>query len=401
MNTVRPQPKVRRRVKIFLALLLLVSAAGAVYGVKQRKQAGENAPLVTVETVKKGDIEEVVTAQGKLEPKEYVDVGVQVSGQIRKIYVDIGDVVKEGALIADMDPRVYEAKVEADEARIRTLKAQRDQQEAQVALARQQFDRTKKLLDSRAVSEDAFDNAETVLKVAQAQMSALDAQIEEVNSALEGGKTNLSYTKIYAPMSGTVVLADAKEGQTLNASQSAPRIVQLANLDTMTVRAQVAEADVMRIAPGSSVYFTTLGAQGRRWTGTVRQVLPTPDVINEVVLYNVLVDVDNKDRSLMTGMSTQMFFVMGSAKNVPLVPVAALGRRAPREDSDRGVAYHVKVVSNGVAAEKIVRVGLMNRAVAEVREGLKAGDRIEVSLPAAGGGGAPRTPRGLRGMPRL
>src|SRR5690606_5486139 len=108
-------------------------------------------------------------------------------------------------------------------------------------------------------------------------------------------KANLNYTSIYAPMSGTVVRQDAREGQTVNANQQAPIILQIANLETMTVRAQVAEADVTRLAAGMDVYFTTLGAQGRRWYGTVRQVLPAPEIVNEVVLYNVLVDVDNSD----------------------------------------------------------------------------------------------------------
>lgn len=398
------KPSVRRPVKVFALLVLLLALSFGGYKYYSDRAGDKAQGRITVETVRKGDIEEVVTAQGKLEPKEYVDVGVQVSGQIKKIYPSLGDTVKAGDLIAEIDPRVYEAKVEADNAHIKTLEAQLAQQQAQVRLAQQQFDRIKKLLDSRAVSEEAFDSADTALKVAKAQKDALDAQIEEQKSNLAGDKANLSYTKIYAPINGTVVIADTKVGQTLNATQSAPRVVQLANLDTMTVRAQVAEADVMRIKPGGSVYFTTLGAQDRKWTGTVRQVLPTPEVINEVVLYNVLVDVDNKDRQLMTGMSTQMFFVMGRATGVPLVPVAALRKHLAKQDDASGAAYVVHMAKGtGKGAPKTIRVGLMNRSVAEVKEGLQEGDRVSIEIPESSPAGADssRGGRMLRGMPRL
>lgn len=404
MTMIRPQKSSVRPVKIFALLVLLLALGFGGYRYYTGRAESKAQARITVETVKKGDIEEVVTAQGKLEPKEYVDVGVQVSGQIKKIYPALGDTVKAGDLIAEIDPRVYEAKVEADNAHIKTLEAQLAQQQAQVRLAQQQFDRVKKLVDTHAVSEDAFDSAETALKVAKAQKDALDAQIEEQKSNLEGDKANLSYTKIYAPMDGTVVIADAKTGQTLNATQATPRVVQLANLDTMTVRAQVAEADVMRVKTGGSVYFTTLGAQDRKWTGKVRQVLPTPEVINEVVLYNVLVDVDNKDRQLMTGMSTQMFFVMGRATGVPLVPVAALGRHLAKQDDVNGAAYVVHLAAGGGRGEqKIIRIGLMNRSVAEVKEGLEEGDRVSIEVPESSPTGAdsPRGGRALRGMPRL
>lgn len=369
-----------RRVKIIITLAVICGLAYGGWHIWQKRAEKESAAKrVTVVTVEKGDIEEVVTAQGKLEPKEYVDVGVQVSGQIKKLYVDVGHIVKKGDLIADIDPKVYQSKVEADEARIKTLEAQLAQQEAQLLLAGQQFERTKKLLETNAVSREAYDSADAQLKIAKAQKEALEAQLQEARSTLAGDQANLGYTKIYAPMDGTVVLADTKEGQTLNATQSAPRVVQLANLDTMTVRAQVAEADIMRVKEGGEVYFTTLGASGRKWNGIVRQILPSPNVVNEVVLYSVLVDADNKDRQLMSGMSTQMFFVMGRANNVPLVPVAALGKRVSKEDKGAALAYRVRM--EGKDNEKIIHVGLMSRTMAEVKEGLAEGDKVKVEVP--------------------
>ncbi len=389
--------KSRKGVKIFITLALICALSfGGWQAWQKRAEKNSAEKRVSVVTIARGDIEEVVTAQGKLEPKQYVDVGVQVSGQIKKIYVELGQVIKKGDMIAEIDPQVYQSKVEADEARNKTLEAQIAQQEAQLALTSQQFDRTKKLLESNAVSHDAFESADAQLKIAKAQKDALEAQLQEARSTLDGDRANLGYTKIYAPMDGTVVLADTKEGQTLNASQSAPRVVQLAELDIMTVRAQVAEADIMRIHEGGEVYFTTLGSQGRKWAGKVRQVLPTPDTVNEVVLYNVLLDADNKDRQLMTGMSTQMFFVMGRASNVPLVPVAALGKRVSREDKDKSLAYRVRVSGGGQQDEKIIHVGLMDRTMAEVKAGLSEGDKVTIESaepdPLAG------VPKRMRGM---
>lgn len=282
--------------------------------------------MVVVET---GSLEDVVTAQGKLEPKQYVDMGAQISGQLKKIHVRIGQTVKAGDLLAEIDSRVYESRVRANRARLKTLQAQRAQQEAQGVLAKQMHERNRTLIKSKAISIETLQISEATLSAAVAQLAAIDAQIEEAQSTLDGDLANLSYTRIFAPIAGTVVSQLAREGQTLNANQMAPIILQIANLDVMTVRAQVAEADVMRLNTGTPVYFTTLGSQSRRWQADVRQILPSPEIITDVVLYNALVDVDNTDRQLMTGMSTQMFFVLAKAEAVPVVAVTALGQRLP------------------------------------------------------------------------
>lgn len=390
----------RRRLWPALALAAAVAAAGSWYVMADEASQSSTGPKSTPVAVTRGDIEEIITAQGKLEPKQYVDVGSQVSGQLQKVHVEIGDEVKSSDLIAEIDPRIYQARVAADQSKIKTLEAQSRQQQAQVEQARNTLRRNEDLKKSSAISEQVYEDATTAVKIAEAQLLSVEAQIEEAQSALSGDQVNLTYTSIYAPIAGTVVLQDIREGQTLNASQSAPRIVQLADLDTMTVRAQVAEADIMRLKAGMEAYFKTLGSGDRRWTGTIRQVLPSPEVVNDVVLYNVLIDVANKDRQLMTGMSTQIFFVLGNAHDVPLVPTAALIRRAPGKDTAAGEAYQVRVREGGQApVEKVVLVGLMDRTQAEVRSGLEVGD--EVLVPqlrtetgnAAGRGGRARTPR--------
>lgn len=196
-------------------------------------------------------------------------------------------------------------------------------------------------------------------------------------------------------------MQDIKEGQTINASQTAPVIVQVANLGVMTVRAQVAEADVMRLKTGMDVYFTTLGSQGRKWQGQVRQSsLPSPETINDVVLYNVLIDVENNDGQLMTGMTTQNFFVIGSVENVPVIPMAALGKRTPKNDDETGTAYEVALVNGDKATPVIVHLGMMDCKLAEIKSGLKLGDKVASPLAKSEKSDSP-SGGGFRLGPRL
>lgn len=385
----------------WLAVVVLIGIAGVYRW--HKSSAPENQDTQQFLDVFVGDIEENVTAQGKLEPKEYVDVGAQVTGQLQKLYVDIGDNVSAGQLLVEIDPRVYAARVQADEANIKNLQAQLAGQQAQVVFARQQFERYRELTKSKGVSEQEFQNSEFNFKKAVATAESIQAQIEQVQSTLSGDRANLGFTKIYAPMDGTVVTRTARLGQTLNANQTTPMIMQLAKLDAMTVRAQVAEADVMRLRPNLSVYFTTLGAGERRWQGTIRQILPSPEVVNNVVLYNVLVDVDNRDRQLMSGMSTQMFFVLSSASQVPLLPIAALGPRVPEADNEKGRAYRVKQLDGDTVQERIVHVGALNRRLAQVLDGVEVGAKLQPLLKVEDRSNGKKKDKGYptAGVPRL
>lgn len=281
------------------------------------------------------------------------------------------------------------------------LRAQKTEQQSLVKQAQQKLARNKNLIDTNAISQEVYQDSQTDLEVAKAKLTSLEAQIEKAQSTLEGNQTNLSYTKIYAPMNGTVVSQSVKEGQTINANQTAPVIVQIANLSVMTAKAQVAEADVSKLSGGMAVYFTTLGSKDRKWEGTVRQILPTPETINDVVLYNVLVDADNADGRLMTDMTTQMFFVLGKAENVLLVAVSALQKRVPELDSKEGQAYEVRVLGkDGPEARKVI-VGLADRNKAQVVSGLNINDTVisaeQTSAPATSNKRMPR----MSGMGRL
>ncbi len=369
----------RQNIKyLFFGVLVLLGLAYWIWG----GNGDETAAAYEFSPVAVGDIEEAVTAQGKLEPKEFVDVGAQVSGQLKKLHVEIGDNVEKGALIAEIDPQIYTAQVEAETARLKTLNAQLAEQLAQVAFTESVYIRNQTLMKADAVSKETLESSMKEFKAAQARANSFRAQIEEAESQLEEAKANLGYTKIYAPISGTVVSQTSKEGQTLNANQTAPVIAQIADLDLMTVRAQVAEADVSRLQTDMDVYFTTLGSE-RKWHGKVRQILPSPDAtVLDVVLYNALVDVENKDRSLLTGMSTQMFFVLGNAEKTLLIPARALGKKIPEEKDVEGEAYEVLVKRNGTLETRTIHVGLLNRRTAQVLNGLKEGEQVAIPTAA-------------------
>ncbi|MGH8475944.1 MAG: efflux RND transporter periplasmic adaptor subunit [Methylococcales bacterium] len=381
-------------------MILLLTGIAAGYWLSG-PIAREKTPDYDTVTVVLGDIEESITAQGKLEPKEFVDIGSQVTGQLQKIHVEIGDNVRRGQLLVEIDPRIYAARVQEDQARIKSLQAQLLEQEAQIFLKTQQLKRNRRLMEQRAVSQDALQTSEADLNVAEARAASIRAQMDEAQSTLAGDRTNLGYTRIYASMDGTVVQQSAREGQTLNANQQTPMLMQLAKLDVMTVRAQVAEADISNIQLEMPVYFTTLGQDERRWTGLVRQILPSPQEINNVVLYNVLVDVDNPDRHLMSGMSAQMFFVLGKASRVPLIPVAALRKRVPDADNDLGKAYRARTVAAGKIEEKTVYIGLKTRRLAEVRSGLVPGDPVITIAARPAGNSSPSSDSFHASYPRL
>ncbi|HEY7557765.1 MAG TPA: efflux RND transporter periplasmic adaptor subunit [Candidatus Binatia bacterium] len=389
---------------VLVALVTVIAGGWYWYGIASQEPQDTNLPI----TVIRGNIEEVVTSQGKLEAKQYVDVGTQVSGQLKAIHVDIGDTVTKGQLLAEIDPRVYQAQVEAGEARLNSLRAQLNQQKAEAILAEQNLKRNQNLIAVNAVSQQALQETESQAAVAKAQVDSIIAQVQETESNLKASRTNLSYTKIYAPMAGTVTTLPTKEGQTLNANQTAPVVLQVANLDVMTVRAQVAEADVSRIKESMPAYFTTLGNNERRWPGKVRQVLPTPQIVNDVVLYDVLIDVKNEAHKLMTGMTTQVFFIFGKAENALVIPAEVLTRRAAPDDNEKGRAYRVAVITETGREQRVIHVGLQTRTQAEVVDGLKEGEKIAVNRPAGttnrtasqannqqrGAGNAPRFNRG-------
>jgi macrolide-specific efflux system membrane fusion protein len=379
----------------WLAALALGAAGVAGWHFAAGGDAPAQLPTATAEIA---TIEDIVTATGTVQPLEYVDVGTQVTGQLSRLHVAVGDVVKKGQLVAEIDPTVFEAKVATARAQLQNLHAQLREREAQAQLADLLRDRNRKLRRADAVSEEVQQQTDAAAVQAHAQVDAIRAQIQQAQSSLSGDEANLRYTHIYAPMAGTVVLLNARQGQTLVSSQQAPVILRIADLSTMTIWAQVSEADVPRVAVGMPVYFNTLGLPDRRWQGQVRQVMPTPETVNNVVLYNVLFDVANPDGALKPQMSTQVFFRVASAENALAIPVGALQSAAkPLKAKGKGAhdkgavkeahpdkAFLVRVVNDaGQVEERTVTVGLQTRMQAQVTSGLKAGEEVVLAAGAA------------------
>ncbi len=369
-------------------------AGGGYYAWRTWFAADDPAKSILTAAVTRGDIEDTITATGTLQPKDYVDVGTQVSGQLKKLRVEIGTMVQKGQLLAEIDPSVYQSKVDADRAQLLNQQAQIADRQAQLQLAKLQFVRQQNMARDNATTTEALQSAEATQQSALAQLNAIKAQRQQTESTLRGDEANLGYTKIYAPMAGTVVSQAAKQGQTLNANQQAPIIMRIADLSTMTVQAQVSEADVPKLRVGMDVYFTTLGGDNRRFYGKLRQIPPTPTVVNNVVLYDALFDVPNPDRILMTQMTAQVFFVASSAKDAVLVPLPALHRATakgrargatgadPRSQFASGRAFVSVIGSDGKAAEREVKVGVMNRVSAQITAGLEPGDKVVVGTKA-------------------
>lgn len=379
-------PARRRRRWPAIALLLALGAAGALYW-----QWGTGAPVeaaVATAEVTRGNIEDSVSALGNLQPREYVDVGAQASGQLKEIHVAVGDQVEAGDLLAEIDPVVLNARVEASRAQLAGQRAQLVDREAQAQLAQQQLQRQQSLRRANATSEEALQSADAAARSAQAQIEVLKAEIRQTESTLRGDEATLGYTKIYAPMSGTIVTLDARKGQTLNTNQSTPIILRIADLSVMTVWTQVSEADISRLELGMRAYFTTLGSNGRSWEGKLRQVLPTPEVVNNVVLYTALFDVENPKRELLTQMTAQVFFVVAEARDVLTVPTSAVKRRGRGRDRES----YVLVDNGGTGEERRVELGVSTRISTEIRSGLEEGDRV--LLPAVADAGASNGERG-------
>ena len=388
------RPRQTRRALLIVLSSLLVGALVAWPFLTPGREAYDTVPVT------RGNIESSVTALGTLQPRQYVDVGAQASGQIRKIHVDVGAEVTQGQPLVEIDPSTQTAKLDASRFAIENLKAQLQEQRALNDLAQQKYQRQQRLAQGGATREEDIQSARAEVRTTQARIDMFQAQIRQARASLRSDEAELGYTRIFAPMSGTVVAIDAREGQTLNAQQQTPLILRIANLSPMTVWAEVSEADIGHVKPGMQAYFTTLSGGNRRWASTVRQILPVPPKpLNEasqgggspasagksgsarVVLYTVLLDVDNTDQALMPEMTTQVFFVANQARDVLLAPVVALQGST---DSDHQTAR--VVAKNGDIETRQIRTGISDRLRVEILEGLNEGDHLLIG-PAPGNGG--------------
>lgn len=370
--------------------LWLAAIAVVVVGVAGIVLRPAPPPTLLTTMVARGDIVRAVLATGTVEATDLVSVGAQASGQIRSLKVKLGQKVRAGDLIAEIDSTTQRNALRNADAALANIRAQRAAQQASVVQAEAAFRRQQTMMAGEATSRADFDAARANRDVARAQLEALDAQIAQSATSLDTARANLGYTRIVAPIDGSVVAIVASEGQTVNAVQSSPTIVKLASLEVMTVEAEISEADVIHVRPGLPASFTILGDPDRRFPGTVRDVEPAPESVavddartstqssDEAVYYNGLFDVPNRDGVLRIGMTAQVEIELSRAKNVLVAPFAALGERA------KDGSYNVRVLdAEGRPVARTIRVGINNRVDVQVLSGLREGERIVVGEAAA------------------
>jgi len=426
--TVKLLPTSRRN-RLLLAAAIVALIAGGVFWAT-RKPA---TPSMATSPVSRGDLEQTVDATGVIDAYKLVSVGAQASGQIKVLKVQLGDVVKQGDLIAEIDSVTQENSLKNAEAALENIRAQRAVQTASLKESELAFARQKEMLAAEATSRADYESAEANLASTRAQIRALDAQIRQRETELGTAQANLGYTRITAPIDGTVVAVVAEEGRTVNANQSAPTIVKLARLDLVTVNAEISEADVVKIKPGMPVYFTILGNPDHKYQATLRTVNPAPASISTdstssssssssssstAVYYNALFDVENPDGTLRIDMTAQVSVMLAQAKDALLIPTVALGPKVPegsrgpgantangeqraarskqegqrqqRRQTDAAAlaksnSYVVRVVNkDGQPEPRTIKVGLNNGSNVQVLEGLKEGELVVVGEVTAG-----------------
>jgi macrolide-specific efflux system membrane fusion protein len=365
--------------KWLLAALVL---AGLGVGAKVYFFPAEETMQYLTATAARADVRETVLATGTLEAFKQVSVGAQASGQVKSLKVALGDEVKQGDLIAEIDAQSQENAMRIAEADLENMKAQRAAKAATLKQAESEYKRQKGMLTARATSQQDYESALATLTETKADIAALDAQIVASTIDVDTARVDLGYTSITAPMDGVVVAVITKEGQTVNASQSTPTIVKLAQLDTMTVKAEVSEADVVHVSPDQHVYFTILGEPDRKYEATLRSIEPAPDSIedddddttsssDEAIYYNALFDVPNPDRRLRISMTAEVTIILDEAENVLTIPEAALGTT---DDQGR---HAVRVLgADGAPETRWVRTGISDSVNVQVLEGLDEGEQV-------------------------
>ncbi|HCJ6323413.1 TPA: efflux RND transporter periplasmic adaptor subunit [Citrobacter sedlakii] len=348
---------------------------------------------LALETIGTGDIEKVVLVTGVLKPAVQVNVGAQVNGQLRKLYVRQGDKVKKGQLLAEIDPTIQESDLNNAHAQLASAKAQKLSAQATLLRYRQELNRQRMMMRDGSGVRSEFEQAQAQYDAQVQQIAVSDAQIVQAEMAVKSAQANLSYTRIVAPIDGEVLGIVTREGQTIVSSQTVPTILVLANLDTMQVQTRISEADVQKIRPGQPLRFYVIANPEKRYSSTMGFVQPAPQEALEAsgenrmggnqqamaVYYTGTFEVPNAERELKTSMTAQVFIQIAKAKNVLRVPVAALGQA---QDTER---YAITTYENGKTRTRIIRIGINDRQYAEVLEGLTAGEQVVLAQDAGRG----------------
>ena len=341
--------------------------------------------------VRLGDIENTVLATGRLDAVERINVGAQVSGQVKSLKVKLGDRITKGQPIADIDDMPQRNELRNAEAALNVVKADLQAKQAQLKQAESRFKRQRRMLNEEASSREDFESAEATLATTRAELLSLNARLVQAQIEVDKKKVDLSYTRVLAPMDGIVIAVVTQQGQTLNSSQSAPTIIKLARLDVMTIKAQVSEADITRISTGRKAYFTIFSDPDRRYEATLRTIEPAPESVmkddslagnssasgsgtsNASVYYNALLDVPNPENRLRIAMTAQVSLLVSEAKNVLLVPIQAVYKSGKEKQQ-------VQVVTGDNQLEtREVKTGITNNVDIQIINGLKVGEKVVLS----------------------
>lgn len=382
MSDIRIIKQMKKKwVKRFVWLLVVVVLAAVVWSLFFKPKDQMN--FVT-DDVRRSDIMQTVNATGEIAAAQLVDVGAQASGQIKKLYVKLGQQVKKGDLIADIDSTTQLNTLNTNKAKLDTYRAQLVSAQIALKMKQRAFDRERALMGQDATSKADFDNAQDNLAAARANVAELKSQIRQTQIAINTSEADLGYTRITAPMDGTVVSIPVEEGQTVNSSQNTPTIVQLADLSKMLNKMQIAEGDMSKVKAGMHLTFTTLADNNKVRKAILEAVDPgltkmsqgsydtSTDTTDTAIYYYARALVPNDDGTLHIGMTTQNNIFVKSVKNVLTV-----SNQAIRHNRGKKV---VKVLGdNQQVQEKQIETGITDGMRTEVKSGLKEGDRVVLS----------------------
>lgn len=311
--------------KVIIGAVVIVVIAGIVFGFTYFNRNGNSDLKYEKAVIDKGTITALVDTTGTLNPVTIVDVGSQVSGKIDKIYVDFNSQVKQGQLLAEIDQSPFLTKVQQNEANFLSSEAAVEKAKVTLENTEKQYQRAKSMFDKELISFEQFEATETQYFAAKSDVLAARARLEQAKAQLDASKVDLEYTIIKSPIDGVVINRNINAGQTVAASFQAPVLFQIANdLTKMQVECSVDEADIGKVKEGQKVRFTVDAFPDEDFNGTVRQVRYSPEVIQNVVTYTTIVDVENPEMKLRPGMTATVSIVVGEAQNALRVLNSAL-----------------------------------------------------------------------------
>lgn len=309
----------KKYIKWALIACIILLVGMCAFRKKEAKQELETAPIQT------GHIKQTVTASGVINPISTVTIGTQVSGTIKEIYVDYNSEVKEGQLLALIDPDVFEATVAQREAALEIAKAQVQVEENDIIYYKKTLDRIQKLKDSKYSTDKELESAQRNYDNAVAQLALQKAQVKQAEASLKSAQTELKYTKITSPVDGIVISKSVEVGQTVAASFSTPELFSVAeDLTKMEIEASVVEADIAKVQVGQKVLFNVDSFPNDMFVGLVKQVRNKAVTTSNVVTYSVIIGIDNSDLKLKPGMTANVEIITSEKENALLVPSSAL-----------------------------------------------------------------------------